>query len=94
MQEKKDKILAIEKRQKDLIKEITRIAKLKPAKRFSTNFSRASKVVAIEIEIRQLQMEKKLIASQPGPRFRSGGITFIQEKGTESFINPGERVLQ
>lgn len=88
MQEKRKAILEIETQQKELLQKCIKIASLKPAKRFTTSFSRASKVLAYSLQVKSLQIQKINIASQVNIDFHQGGV--IIDKTENVHVNDKE----
>lgn len=74
---KEEKLKAIEdinEKQKKIINKSISIAKMKPAKRVQTSIVRAMKVVALSIELKNLEVQKRIILSQPIPKYFEGGL--------------------
>ncbi len=70
-----DKIKELNKIDKQIIKLLMQCAAecKKPApKRTSTALKRCGMVIRITIQIRGLEMQKRLLASQPTPKFKPG----------------------
>ena len=87
---KEEKIKAItelEKEQWKLLKKSLKIAKLKAPKRWQTSIVRAMKIFTLTMQAKQIQAQKKMIASQPTPNFPKGGIVSIKESGEEVILN-------
>ena len=72
IQKKRDLIKSHEKNQIILIKKLAKIAKLDEPKRMSTTFKRAAKMIVYALSIRQIEIHKQMIQSQPIPNFKKG----------------------
>lgn len=93
-EEKIKAITDINEQQKKLLKKSISIAKMKPAKRWKTSAVRAMKVVALTIQVKNLEVQKRIVLSQPIPKFPKGGlhtgVASIQKTGEEIILNnPG-----
>lgn len=93
IEEKKQAIAEIIVKQNNLLKESASIAKRKPTKSVLVAIKRADKIVSIAIKVRHLEIEKRIIASQPLKKFPDGGISFVQEVGAEAFINKNGSII-
>lgn len=68
-EEKIKAITELEKEQWELLKKSLKIAKLKDPKRWQTSIVRAIKIFNLTMQAKQIQSQKKMIASQPTPKF-------------------------
>jgi hypothetical protein len=64
-EEKKKQILLLEKEQYKYIKKAADVAKLPPGKRLSTGIKRVAKIIGYAMKVKQLDIQKQIIASQP-----------------------------
>lgn len=71
--QRRKEIEKISKRQFKLIKQSIAIAQM-PAKRWQTSLKRCARIIAIALAVRQLEMQKQLIAAQPIPKFPPGSF--------------------
>lgn len=93
----KDKAKALNKIDRQIIRLMKRaltMAGKPPSKTFKGALKMCGKVIAIAIQIRQLEMQKRIIVSQmPIPKFRSGvfhgGPAIVGESGAEIISKPG-----
>lgn len=83
-----------------IMKESLAECKKPPAKRMATALKRCVKIVRIAIQTRMLEMQKRIIISQPTPKLpkgsdQTGGPAMVGERGEEivtskcHFIEPG-----
>ena len=87
--QKKKELIKIAKLQSRLIIKAAKIATL-PCKRNDTLMRRMCKVLAISMQVRALDIQKQIIASQPIPKepgFPKGGSAIIGETGPEQIIS-------
>jgi hypothetical protein len=78
--------------QLSLIKQVAKMSAL-PAKRPAATLRRVGKLLAIDLQIRQLEMQKQMIIAQPIPNYIKGGmssnsIAIVGEAGPELIITP------
>lgn len=91
IQQKKDEIKKVSDEQLKLSKKFKEIAKRPVAKKIETNIDRCFKLNRLAIIIKQLEMQKHLIISQPFPKFPEGGKVpsgpaIIGDSGKEEII--------
>lgn len=72
IQQKNEEIEKISKEQLRLIKKFKAIARRPVAKRIETQIERCFKLARLSIIIKQLEIQKYLIVSQPFPKFPKG----------------------
>ncbi len=72
LKEKRRSIKELEKQKKKILTKMKRLARLGTPKRNSTAIKRAWKTIGYVVQIRSLQFQQQIIASQPIPKFTSG----------------------
>jgi hypothetical protein len=90
--DKEDKIKAIadiNKQQALLLKKYLVIAKMKSPKRWQTSVVRVFKIFNLTMQAKQLEVQKRIILSQPIPKFPKGGFV----SGYASVGTPCEEII-
>jgi hypothetical protein len=90
--QKERELKKLMRKQLSLIKKVAKIS-IVPAKRPSTTLCRVGKLLAIGLQIRQLEMQKQMIIAQPIPNYIKGGVSssgiaIVGEAGLELIITP------
>jgi hypothetical protein len=71
-QEKKNQIENLTRKQLGLVTKALVIANAPQPKRFTTGMRRLGKILAIGTEVKMIEAQKQIIASQPVPKYPAG----------------------
>jgi len=75
------------KRQEDLIKKIIKLNKLPKTDKYKIITNRVYKIINYAILIRQIEVQKQIIISQPLPRFEKGSVEVGNNNREEIVLN-------
>lgn len=93
LQEKSKLIKDLSNQQKKIVTKVNRLSKLGSGKRISTAINRAFKVINYAMELRGLEVQKQIIASQPIPKFNKGAVIVGENTKPEIIIDAkGKRI--
>ena len=88
-EEKLKAIAGLVKEQVKILNKIRSIATKNPPKRWQYSIVRAVKVVALSLELKKIELQKRIIISQPTPKHINGGLVnkgTVEETGDEFII--------